>query len=257
MNKINFSRANILKISSAFFLFTAWEIAGRVPISFAFPTFLETMEALISIILNGSIFIAYSDTLRPLFLGIAISAFFGIILGLSIGLSEKTDWLISPIFIIMQAAPLAALIPLLIMVYGVQLTSKVLVVVIMSMPVIVLNTAGAVKNTSSSLQEMCFSYLGSKKDNILKVILPSAAPIIFAGLRLGVSAGFIGAILAELKITPTGIGDIISFSRSRADYPTMYAAIFSIIVLAVIFINILEKIEKKTFKGNQKEYISN
>ena len=40
---------------------------------------------------------------------------------------------------------------------------------------------------------MCFSYLGSKKDNILKVILPS--PIIFAGLRLGVSAGFIGAIL--------------------------------------------------------------
>jgi NitT/TauT family transport system permease protein len=127
----------------------------------------------------------------------------------------------------------------------------------MSMPVIVLNTAGAVKNTSSSLQEMCFSYLGSKKDNILKVILPSASPIIFAGLRLGVSAGFIGAILAELKITPTGIGDIISFSRSRADYPTMYAAIFSIIVFAVIFINILEKIEKKTFKGNQKEYISN
>jgi NitT/TauT family transport system permease protein len=156
MNKIKFSRANILKISSAFLLFTAWEIAGRVPISFAFPTFFETMEALIAIILNGSIFIAYSDTLRPLFLGIAISAFFGIILGLCIGLSEKTDWFISPIFIIMQAAPLAALIPLLIMVYGVQLTSKVFVVIIMSMPVIVLNTAGAVKNTSSSLQEMCF-----------------------------------------------------------------------------------------------------
>lgn len=256
MNIIKFSRANTLKIISAFSLFFAWEIAGRVPISFAFPTFFETIEALIAIILNGKIFLAYADTLRPLLLGIAISAFLGIFIGLFIGLSEKTDWFISPIFIIMQAAPLAALIPLLIMVYGVQLTSKVFVVIIMSMPVIVLNTAGAVKNTPSSLQEMCFSYLGSKKDNILKIILPSASPIIFAGLRLGVSAGFIGAILAELKITPTGIGDIISFSRSRGDYPTMYAAIFSIIVLAVLFINILEKIEKYGFNGNQKGYIS-
>ena len=77
-----------------------------------------------------------------------------------------------------------------------------------------------------------------------------------AGLRLGVSAGFIGAILAELKITPTGVGDIISYSRSIADYPSMYAAIASIIVLAVLFLNLLERLEKYLFKGVYKTLVS-
>ncbi|MCK5623798.1 MAG: ABC transporter permease subunit, partial [Alphaproteobacteria bacterium] len=153
-------------------------------------------------------------------------------------------------------APLAALIPLLIMVYGIGLTSKVFVVCIMAMPVIVLNTAGAVRNTPASLIEMGKAFLGTRRDIILKIILPSASPVIFAGLRLGVSAGFIGAILAELKITPTGVGDIISYSRSIADYPSMYAAIASIIVLAVVFLNLLERLEGFLFKGTRKTLVS-
>jgi len=84
----------------------------------------------------------------------------------------------------------------------------------------------------------------------------SSITVIFAGLRLGVSAGFIGAILAELKITPTGVGDIITYSRSIADYPSMYAAIFSIILLAVLFLNLIEKLETVLFKGNQRGYVS-
>ena len=84
----------------------------------------------------------------------------------------------------------------------------------------------------------------------------AASPLIFSGLRLGISAGFIGAILSELKITPTGVGDIITFSRSIADYPSMYAAIFSIIVLAVLFLNLLERTEKHLFKGNDRGYVS-
>lgn len=250
------NRALLLKILSTVLIFSAWEIAGRVPVSFAFPTFLESMAALWDLIVEGVIFSAYAETLKPLGVGIAISAFVGIGLGIWIGLSKKFDWLISPIFIVMQSAPLAALIPLLIMVYGIGLTSKVFVVCIMAMPVIVLNTGGAVRNTSHSLVEMGNSFLGDKKDIILKIILPSASPIIFAGLRLGVSAGFIGAILAELKITPTGVGDIITYSRSIADYPRMYAAIFSIILFAVLFLNLIERLENFLFRGNNKELVS-
>lgn len=180
----------------------------------------------------------------------------GIGLGIWIGLSKFFDWLVSPIFIVMQSAPLAALIPLLVMAYGIGLTSKVFVVCIMAMPVIVLNTAGAVRHTPNSIKEMCRSFMGSRIDLLLKIIIPAASPLIFSGLRLGVSAGFIGAILSELKITPTGVGDIITFSRSIADYPGMYAAIFSIILLAVLFLNLLERTEKLLFKGNDRGYVS-
>jgi len=250
------SRAKILKIVSALILFGAWEIAGRIPVSYAFPTFFDSMKALFEMIGNGMMFEAYKETLRPLVIGIFLSALLGIGLGLWVGLNNFFDWLFSPIFIVMQAAPLAALIPLLVLAYGIGLTSKVLVVCIMAMPVIVLNTSSAVRNTPESYKEMGHAFLASRTSILLRIIVPAASPVIFAGLRLGVSAGFIGAILAELKITPTGVGDIITYSRSIADYPSMYAAIFSIIVLAVLFLNLLEKIEHVLFKGNQRGYVS-
>ena len=58
---------------------------------------------------------------------------------------------------------------------------------------------------------MCRSFLGTRRQEIVKIILPDASPVIFAGLRLGVAAGFIGVVLAELLITPTGIGDLITY----------------------------------------------
>lgn len=249
-------RSLYLKLLSAVIVFGAWEIAGRIPVSYAFPTFVESMSALARMAFDGSLFVAYGETLKPLIIGVAISAVLGISIGLWVGLSSLFDWMFSPIFIVMQAAPLAALIPLLVMAYGIGLTSKVFVICIMAMPVIVLNTAGAVRNTPSSIKEMGRSFLASDRDVILRIILPSASPIIFSGLRLGVSAGFIGAILAELKITPTGVGDIITYSRSIADYPSMYAAIFSIILLAVLFLNLLEKLENALFEGNNRGYAS-
>lgn len=249
-------RPLILKLVSALIVFGAWEIAGRIPVSYAFPTFLESMQALFGMSFDGSLIKAYAETLKPLVLGVAISAVVGIGLGLWIGLSRWFEWLFSPIFIVMQAAPLAALIPLLVMVYGIGITSKVFVVCIMAMPVIVLNTASAVRNTPASLIEMASSFMASRRETITRVIIPAASPLIFSGLRLGVSAGFIGAILSELKITPTGVGDIITYSRSIADYPSMYAAIFSIILLAVVFLNLLEKVEFYLFEGNDRGYAS-
>lgn len=250
------NRSVVLKLLSMAIVFGAWEIAGRVPVSYAFPTFLESMNALWVMAMNGSLFSAYAETLKPLAVGVAISALVGIGLGLWIGLSARFDWLFSPIFIVAQAAPLAALIPILVMAYGIGLTSKVFVVCIMAMPVIVLNTAVAVRNTPTNLKEMSQSFLATDRDIIVKVVLPAASPVIFSGLRLGISAGFIGAILAELKITPTGVGDIITFSRSIADYPSMYAAIFSIILLAVLFLNLLEQFENHLFEGNNRGYAS-
>ena len=99
------NRALYLKFLSAFLLFGAWEIAGRIPVSFAFPTFLESMSALFRMIGDGTMWTAYAETLRPLVVGVAISAVLGIAIGLWVGLSGFFEWLFSPIFIVMQAAP--------------------------------------------------------------------------------------------------------------------------------------------------------
>lgn len=237
-----------LRLVTAVVLFSAWEYAGRLPVSPAFPGFAETMIAFAEMAKDGSLIAALLITLQPLVAGLAISAVVGIGLGVAMGISRFTEWLMAPPFIVMQAAPMAALIPLLVFAYGIGLASKILTVCIMAMPVIVLNSYLAIRQTPASLLEMGRSFLGSRAQIILKIMLPSASPVIFAGLRLGAAAGFIGAILAELLITPTGIGDLITYNQSIAEYPKMYAAIFSVIALSVLFIEGLGKIEAAIFR---------
>ena len=59
--------------------------------------------------------------------------------------------------------------------------------------------------------------------------------------------GFIGIVIAELLITPTGIGDLITYHSSVADYPEMFAAILSIVALAALTLHALERLERKIF----------
>ncbi len=241
-----------LRIVSALVLCLAWEWAGRIPISPAFPTFGETMVALGGMIADFSLIHAFGITLQPLLIGLFVSALAGVTIGVAMGLDDRAEWFASPILIVAQAAPLAALIPLIIFAYGIGLTAKTMVVCIMAMPVIALNAFAAVRHTPTSLVEMGRSFLASRQQVIMKVILPSASPIIFAGLRLGCAAGFIGAVLAELLITPTGVGDLITYNRSIAEYPKMYAAILSIIVFSVLFIEAIERVEVTLFRPEKR-----
>jgi NitT/TauT family transport system permease protein len=233
-------------ISFALF-FGLWEIAGRWPISLAFPPFSKTALALLAMIADGSLLKAYISTLQPLVIGILLCGIAGIGFGVGMGLSRSIEWLSLPVFVILQAAPMAAIIPLLTYVYGIGLTSKVLAVVILAAPVIVMNSYKGIRNTNPSLVQMCRSFLGTKRQEIIKIILPHAGALIFAGLRLGLAMGFIGIVIAELMITPTGIGDLISYHSSVAGYAEMFAAIASIVVLAALTIQGLERVERRLF----------
>ena len=229
-----------------------WEIAGRVPVSFAFPTFASMLEAFFGLIVSGELPRAYLSTLQPLIFGVALSTLIGVTTGVLCGLIKPAEWLLIPVFIVLQAAPVAALIPLVTFVYGIGITAKTLAVIILALPVIVLNSYRAVENVNASLLAMCRSFLGSRTQQIVKIILPDASPVIFAGLRLGIAAGFVGVVLAELLITPTGIGDLITYHRAVANYAHMYAAIASIIVFSALTLTLLQWVEVTLFRPEKK-----
>lgn len=233
----------------------AWEIAGQIPINPAFPTFSGTLMAFIDLTLNGEMVAAYGETLKPLLIGVAISASLGVSVGVAMGLRWDVAWVATPVFIVMQAAPMAALIPLITFVYGIGLTSKVLAVCMLALPVIVLNSYRAVRNVNPSLIMMCRSFLGNRRQEIKHVILPEASPMIFAGLRIGMAEGFGGAVLAELLITPTGVGDLITYYRSIAGYPEMYASIASIVVFTVVAVSLMLKLELMLFRPEKRETV--
>jgi NitT/TauT family transport system permease protein len=247
-----FQRPWMLRLASFMIFAIAWEIAGRIPISFAFPTFTATVEAFARLMASGELPLAYVSTLQPLILGILLSAFLGVGIGVLCGLWRPGEFMAIPVFIVFQAAPVAALIPLVTFVYGIGMVAKTLAVMLLALPVIVLNTYKAVRNVNTSLIAMSRSFLGDRRQEIVKIVLPDASPVIFAGLRLGVAAGFVGVVLAELLITPTGIGDLITFYRSRADYAAMYATIVSIIALSTLTLIGLQWIEVRLFRPEKR-----
>ena len=238
------------QLASLALFFGLWEVAGRWPVSAAFPPFSLTMAGLWQMIGDGSLAKAYAVTLQPLAIGVAICAVAGVGFGIGMGLSRTVEWLSLPVFIILQAAPMAAIIPLLTYLYGVGLVSKVLAVVLLAAPVIVMNSYKGIRNTNPSLLQMCRSFLGSRAQAIVKIVLPGAAAVIFTGLRLGLAMGFIGVVIAELLITPTGIGDLITYHSSVADYPRMFAAIASLVAVAAVTLHALERLERRLFPNS-------
>ena len=91
------------------------------------------------------------------------------------GLSRTAEWLVAPLFIVLQAAPMAALIPLITFVYGIGLLAKTLAVIMLALPVIVLNGYKAVRNANPSLVAMCRSFQGTRLQQIAKIIIPTPA----------------------------------------------------------------------------------
>jgi ABC-type nitrate/sulfonate/bicarbonate transport system permease component len=247
-------RDNILwwRLASVAIVVGAWEIAGRIPINIAFPPFSEIAVAFAQMVADGSMLKAYWATLKPLIVGVVISALLGVGLGVAMGLRRIVEWSLAPVFIVLQAAPVAAVIPLITFIYGIGLAAKVMAVCLLAMPVIVLNSYKAVQNVNASLLAMSRSFLASRPQEIMKVIIPDAAPLIFAGLRLGIAAGFIGIVLAELLITPTGIGDLITYHRSIANYAEMYATIVSIIILSALTVGLLQRAEVSLFRPERR-----
>jgi ABC-type nitrate/sulfonate/bicarbonate transport system permease component len=238
----------LLRGASILFVLGLWEWAGRVPVNIAFPTCTETLAAFGEMLVDGTFAEAYAQTVGPLLVGLLLTAAGGVLAGLVMGLSTRAEWLGLPVFIVLQASPSAAIVPLITFIYGIGFTAKVFAVVLLSAPVIVLNSYRGIANTPRSLLEMSDSFLASRWQQIWKVVIPAGSGLIFAGLRLGLAQGFTGAVLAELIITPTGVGDLITFYRSTADYPNMFAAILSIILVASISVTLLQNAERRLFR---------
>lgn len=242
------SKPTVLRGASVLVVLGLWQWGALVSVNPAFPTCTATLAAFWEMLVDGTFAAAYAETAGPLIVGVLLTAIGGVLAGLVMGLSPRAEWLGLPLFIVLQASPSAAIVPLITFVYGIGFTAKVFAVVLLSAPVIVLNSYRGIANTPRSLLEMSNAFLASRWQRIWKVVVPAGSGLIFAGLRLGLAQGFTGAVLAELIITPTGVGDLITYYRSIADYPAMFASILSIIVVASVTVTLLQRLELRLFR---------
>ncbi len=162
-------------------------------------------------------------------LGYGIASLLGIAMGLVMAESYRGKNILQPWVSGLYATPTIALGPLFLLWFGIGIWSKVLVVITLVVFPVAINTEAGLRTTSERLIEMLRSFGATRRQIFVKLSLPSAAPFVLAGLKLGIGRGLIGVVVAELFGSRAGLGQLISQSADSFNMPNLFAAV---IVLA-------------------------
>jgi ABC-type nitrate/sulfonate/bicarbonate transport system permease component len=170
-------------------------------------------------------------TLRESVVGYVLAAIPGLLIGLAMGLWRRVDYALEPLVIGLYSAPVVALYPLLILWFGIGFSAIVVLVILFTIFPIIVNTALGVRLVDPVLVRTATSFGASRREMLLKVILPAALPSIVSGLQLAVGRCFTGAVVAELFIGTAGLGYAIGY---YANYLQMDAVFLNIFVIGII-----------------------
>jgi ABC-type nitrate/sulfonate/bicarbonate transport system permease component len=210
-----------------------WEFFGRQinPIFGSYPT--AIFAAFVELVQNGKLVTALAQSLQPFVLGYGIAILIGVPLGLVLGRFAVAEAALGIFVTGGYAMPLVALVPLLILWFGLGFAVKAAVIFLMSIFPIVINTWLGVKSVPKTLIDVGKSLVASDAVILRRIVLPATLPYIMAGIRLAVGRAVVGMVIAEFFTEISGLGGIIINSANNFDTATMFVPIIVLMVLAV------------------------
>ena len=222
-----------------------WQILGQSvsPLLFTPPT--VVVGTFWKYILNGILPNATLITVETLFAGFFVAAALGIPFGLIVGRSKVAEYAVDPYVNLIYATPVVAIIPLIAIWFGSNYPSSYLIVFITAVFPIMINTMTGVKDVSRNLTETGRSFGFSGWRLWRKVVLPSSVPYIMTGLRLGIGAAIIGALLAELFLYIVGLGFILVYYESLFDTSVVICGVIIIMALGITLTEIVKYLERR------------
>ena len=222
-----------------------WEIVGRLDLIFLLPPFSEVIAAAFDLVQQPTWQSATLTTLRAFIIGMALSIVIGIPLGILMGRVKAADDLLGMWVNIFSSAPLSAIVPVLMILFGFGEKTIVAAVFLFAVWIIVLDTRAGVRHISPSLVEMARCYGASKQALYGKIILWAALPEILAGIRLGLIRGVKGVVIGQLLVAIVGYGALFeTFSRNfrMAQFWALTVILFA---FALLVAELMEWIESK------------
>jgi NitT/TauT family transport system permease protein len=185
-------------------------------------------------------------TLLEIVLGFALGAAAAIVTGTALGKSILVERVLSPYIVAAQAVPILALAPLLDIWFGGGLLARVVICALIVFFPIAIATMVGIRSTDPLLAEMLRSLgaSGSQRTRLLEI--PSALPVLFGGLRVGVTLAVIGAVVAEWAGAGTGLGVLINIANQGLfDTPLMFVALTTLAVIGLVFYGLVVVVERR------------
>lgn len=201
----------VLRVLALVALVAAWEVvarAGWVPVLFL-PSPLGVLAEGRDMLVSGELAGHLAASLKRLVLGFAVGGGLGAAVGIAVGFFSIAEAVGAPIIAATFPVPKIALLPLLILWLGLGEPSKVAVIALGVFFPMVINTYTGVRQADALLVRAAVSFGARRASVIRKVILPSALPMIFAGLRLGAGTALLLLVAAEMIAVESGIGFLV------------------------------------------------
>jgi ABC-type nitrate/sulfonate/bicarbonate transport system permease component len=238
-------RRLVVGISSLVAGLILWEVYSRWASDPVFiPTGGQVAVAFWELLADGEFWSAYASTLQPFLIGWASAIVIGVALGLWMGRSSIVTGFSAPHLAFLNALPISTLVPVVVIVAGIDLAARSIVVFLFAIVEVVLTTASGVRYIDPDLFDMGKSFSLSRRKQFIRIVLPGAAGGIAAAVRVGTGRAVVGMVVMELLLVSVGVGKLISRYRDTFLAPRLYAVVLSLAIFALAVQAVLRRSEQ-------------
>lgn len=221
-----------------------WEVIGRRVGEIFLPAPSVVFRAAGAMFESGELVRATLDSLSSLLAGFGAAVAVGIALGFAMGWNKYLRDVLNPFVSAIYVIPVAALVPLLIIWFGLGFTPRVLTIFLFSVFEVLVSTMAGVRNVDEDLITVARSFGANRRQLFAKVAFFAALPYIFAGLRMGVARALKGMIIAELLFAVTGIGGAIMTAANYYEIDKVFVYVIELAVLGIALAAVVQLVEK-------------
>ncbi len=222
-----------------------WEVAGPLvnPIFFSYPS--KIAVAFVNLTLSGELLHYLLQSLEVLFYGLGFAIVIGIPLAVLMARVRPVDWALDLPINALYATPMVALVPILVLWFGIYLKAKILVVFLFAVFPILINTYQGVRECDKNMIEVARSFRSSEWQMWKDVLLPFAVPYIAAGIRLAIGRGLVGMVIAEFYTTISGLGYMITRYANIFEMDKTFVPVILLMFLGVTLTAVLKRLERR------------
>jgi NitT/TauT family transport system permease protein len=232
------------KITALVFWAVLWELVGRFELLLLFPPLTEVLMAIPQVLGTPSFLEAARITVLSYLGGLALAVVVGVGLGMLMGLVKAADQLLNMWVNIFLSAPLSALVPVIMILFGMGMPTVIVTVFMFAVWIIALDTRAGVLHVSPSLLEMSRSF-GASRWERFRIILLSALPEILAGVRLGVIRGVKGVVIGQLLVSIIGVGALFQIYSQNFLMAHFWALILILFAFALTLADLIGRLESR------------
>jgi ABC-type nitrate/sulfonate/bicarbonate transport system permease component len=241
------SQGNLLRLGSVVVFLCVWQYIGSRMNPILLPQPTAVAQALGDLAFHGNLINAVWASFQDLLVGVGLAAVVGISIGIIMGRYKLLEQMLSPYVSFMNATPTVALLPVVIIWFGIGFKARVIFVFLLALWSILVNTSVGIKNVNRGLMEVAISYGLSEFQIIRGISIPAATPYILAGVRVGLAKGIVGMIIGEMDMQLAGIGGLAAIYGDSFQTARLLAVVFCSSIFAVILIIGLGVLERTRY----------